>query len=265
MTYRDVTFKAAVDFGHTTFKGDVDFKGSPCPPGFIPESSETVTFEGPVSFNQVVFDGTPNFKDATFKDSSEFDSTTFGGPVCFDDASFNFLTFDPRPIPREFLPPKANVIRSYLTWDRVKDTFPRPGILFATDKTDVYGAWENFFASAGNHVDARKIRTIIQRQELQIWIEVIAGSFAGWSLLFAPLYYWRFRRDRRSPVPHHAGKVLLFSLDVISPSIRPWKFDWTKDGGLPVHQVVVFTAVESAIGWILLGLGSAVAVAYMVA
>ena len=100
---------------------------------------------------------------------------------------------------------------------------------------------------------------------MRVWVWTVAGSFGiGW-VLFTPLYYWRFRKDRRSSTLHHIGKLLLFSLDVISPSIRPWKYDWDEDGGLAVRQVAVFTAVESAIGWILLALGSAIAVAWLTA
>ena len=37
------------------------------------------------------------------------------------------------------------------------------------------------------------------------------------------------------------------------------------NGGLPVRRVAVITAVGSAIGWILLGLASAIAVAWLTA
>lgn len=60
------------------------------------------------------------------------------------------------------------------------------------------------------------------------------------------------------------AKMLLFSLDVLSPGIGPWKYGWTKHGGLAVERVAALTAIQAALGWVLLALGSASFVAWII-
>lgn len=158
------------------------------------------------------------------------------------------------------LPPNSGNTNSDLLSDTVKGSFPD-----GRHDLEMHGRWENFFILGSKFVDAEKVRTSRRRLQLRKWIWSVSASFILWWLFFIPLYHRRFRNVHRKSKRRYVFKLILFSLDVISPSIRPWKYDWVLDGRLPVRKVAVITAVESAIGWILLGLGSAIAVAWLIA
>ena len=264
----DITFEGGVVFFETTFAGSTVFSNATFEG---PAEFDRTTFEGGVVFFETTFAGSTVFSNITFARSTVFFDTTFEGPAEFDRTTFEGtadfrgtlfrerLSFFPI-IHAEIWPPDSGRIRTDLTWNRVKGTSPG-----GENTIDMHGRWENFFTFSNKAADAEQVRTSRRRFQLRFWVRTVAGSFGIWWVLFTPIYYWRFRTDRRSSTLHHIGKLLLFSLDVISPSIRPWKFDWDMDGGLPVRRVAIITAVESAIGWILLGLGSAIAVAWLTA
>lgn len=250
-------FEASPTFSVTTFKGYADFSDTTFRAGatlFI------TTFKGTADFRGTIFEGKAEFPGTSFEAVVSFDTTTFEGSADFRTTLFlDRLSFLPR-INGGMWPPNSGIIFSDLSWNQVKGTFPS-----GEDTIDMHGRWENFFTLSNKASDAEQVRTSRRRFQLRFWVWTVAGSFVGWWLLFTLVYYWCFRKYRRGSRPHHSGKLLLFSLDVISPSIRPWKYDWGQDGRLPVRRVVAITAVESAIGWILLGLGSAIAVAWLTA
>ena len=147
-----------------------------------------------------------------------------------------------------------------LIWGAVKDSIPK-----VADRGDIYGAWENFFNGGGLYASATEVRTARRRDEMRPFLWGLVISLLLVPSAFAVGYYYNFRRTFRHSWGRHIVKTLLFSLDVVPPGIGPWKYDWSVRGGLPVHQVAALTAIEAAIGWLILALGSAVMVAWQLA
>ena len=239
--FRDTTFEDDAAFYYTTFKGGAYF--------------DDANFAGNAHFVDANFAGNAHFGNANFKGNAVFSGetgATFEGRAYFVDANFadvaifrkakftERLVFDPR-INGEMWPPASGLISTNLTWNQVKGTFPE-----GENLVDMYARWENFFTLANKASEARKVRTAQRRYELRFWVWSVAAGLGGSWLLFAILYCWRFKRYRRWSILRHIWKMLLCSLDVISPSIRPWKYDWDRDGGLDVRRVAVITAVERA-------------------
>ena len=227
------TFQEDVLFFGATFEGDAIFKSA--------------TFGGYAYFAETVFREDADFVQARFEDTADFANAIIEGKTLFKDAYFAGNVW----------PPIRIGLGTDLTWNSVRDTLPEKSLTF-------YGAWENLFNSGGNYVEASQVRTERRRSELRPVLYSLIISFPALVLLFAGMYYPFFRHGRRSPRHLHAAKALLFSLDVVSPGVGPWKYDWKEHGGLPVERVAVLSAAESALGWLLLVLISAVIVAWVI-
>ena len=133
------------------------------------------------------------------------------------------------------------------------------------DRTDWLGAWETFFVSGGRYDSAGEVRTLRRRDEIRPLIISLPTAFVGALLGFAAVYSIPLGVGRRGSRAKHLGKLVLFSLDVITPGIGPWRHDWGGNETFPVERAAVLSAAESAIGWVILALSSAVFVAWMVA
>lgn len=251
------TFKGYADFTGSVFKGNASFWGST----FEGNASFLVSaFEGNTSFVISTFEGNLSFFRSTFKGDTTFSSTSFNGFTDFREASFaSTLHFDPR-INNKIWPPISNPISTELTWNDVKDSFPHEG-----DVVEMHLRWVNIFTIANKFLDVEQARTSQRRFQLSKLLLSVGAGFGGSWFVFIFMYYRGFGRVYRRSELRYTLKLAAFSLDVISPSIRPWKYDWDRDGGLPVRRVAIMTAFESAIGWILLALGSAVTVAWLTA
>ena len=225
-------------FLRATFAKDVDFSNA------IFETRITV-------FRGTNFERDADFFDVEFKGSVDFTDAVVEGRTLFGDAKFG----------GDVRPPHRVGRGTDLEWDDVDHTLPPE-----EKRADMYGAWENFFASGGQFDEASKLRTLRRHYSLRPLLYGVVVSFPLIVFLFAGMYYPFFRPARRSSRPVHIVKVLLFSLDVLSPGLGPWKYDWKdkEHGGLPLDRVVALTATESVFGWLLLALTSALIAAWLI-
>ena len=253
---RDVVFNAA-NFWGTTFLGETNFGGATFLGADV--SFLRATFVEDVDFSNAKFWTTKTvFRGTNFEKDANFRDTEFKGPVDFTNAIiegrsfFTDVTFS-----GEVHPPHRVGRATDLTWSQVARTLPAQEKL-----ADMYGAWENFFASGGQFDEASELRTLRRRYSLRRLLWFVGGTFPLLVFLFAGIYYPLFRRARATPA--HLAKVLLFSLDVLLPGLGPLRYDWKDQGGLPVEKVAVLTAAESAFGWLLLALTSALIAAWLI-
>jgi len=292
--FRQATFKGMIYFWNCTFDNEVSFEGTRFEK---PVSFPDTIFKGGdnnfygahfnerASFARATFQGRAMFSDSNFEDMADFHFVIFEDDAVFSlarfgDADFHAVEFNKYADFRQATvdgnmrltdsiwsgqgwPPHRVGGSIDLQWRDVKDTMP------SEYKTEVYSAWENLFSTGGQFSSARQVRTAMTRYELRFFIYGLATSFSAVLIIFTGLYCWYFRRTRLRSWYHFIfiGKTLLFSLDVLTPGIGPWKYDWKWQhrDGTPVRSNAVLTAIESAIGWILLATGSALAVAWLIA
>ena len=250
-------FEGESDFSGATFMGDAGFTGD--------------RFVGDVSFGHSVFQDTASFSGSLFEARVSFEDTLFNDEVFFNNADVGRAWFIGTKF-ESFVHPPAQVMNLVgLNWDQIKDTIP------ATEKLDLMGQWENLFASGGLHSQASEVRTARRHDQLKpIWVS-LSISFGSTVALFWLLYsgYWWYFQRNESPTPQPQStwrralwlaKVFLFSLDVNTPGISAWKYDWQTRGGLGLDRgpVPILTAVQGLFGWVTFGLGAAVMVAFVI-
>ena len=271
---RDVTFRDA-NFWGTIFEGETNFGRA------IFEGADVsflrATFIKDADFSNAIFaTRITKFTGTNFKQDANFFGTEFLNSVDFTDGIIEGRTFfGGVKFGGGVWPPHRVGRGTNLEWDQVAHTLPR-----GQNLADLYGAWENFFASGGQFSEASKVRTARQHDVLRPIIRGVFVSFLILAPLFAGFYYLYFRHVSTSSTPARAtpitkgraffrevkfgGKVLLFSLDVLLPGLGPLKYDWRVHGKLPVERVAVLTALESVFGWLLLALTSALIVAWLI-
>jgi len=189
------------------------------------------------------------FRGAIVEGEADFGGVILGGDALFFSADFR----------GKVIPPKKFTGHSLgLFWDSVKHTIP-----FFFGAVDCYAAWENLFTSAGDFGEARRVHRAWVRHELGLWFLLWFVVFLVVTFYFAARYYRRFGPVPRHSRLQHLRRVLLFSLDVLSPGIGAYKYEW--DSILPVKKAVVLTTIESVIGWILLGAFATIGVSWLLA
>ena len=274
VVFEGVIFEERVIFNDSWFKKNVSFNEVE----FASAEFSNSKFDNRAEFVDSKFNGTVVFMGAEFGNVADFDETTFRS-VIFKDAefknnvSFRYTTFSER-VSLKGVTFAGNANFSGAKFEsRVYIPFQIEGsilIYWYQIKHQVTGEdeglfWEDVFTKSGHPVDARSARKYVNRSELSDLIFALVFSFINLMLIFPAMFYIRFRKERKVSRKRFFGKIMLFSLDIITPGIRLYRYDWEKEGNIPVSKVVVLTAIESAIGWILLALGSAIAVAWLLA
>jgi uncharacterized protein YjbI with pentapeptide repeats len=232
--FMGATFQQYISFSQTFFEGPAEFLNS--------------TYMAKANFAMATFNNDLDFRGAVFKNEADFHGVLLGGNTLFFGASFE----------GDVLPPRQFEGASLgLFWDQVKHTIPSGWAV------ESYTAWENLFLAEGDFGEARRVRRASLRHELNVWI--LSWFAISLSVLFAftLTYLKRFQYFSRHSWRQNFGKVLLFSLDVMTPGIGAYKYKWEKS--IPVEDVVVLTAFESALGWIILGVGAALGVTWLTA
>lgn len=288
--FNDVTFKDHVSFRSAAIYGEISFMGARFESNlncFIEATGgcanfRKTEFKDKAYFGTANFLGCPVFTDATFEkladfafvnfhDNAVFSLVTFHGDADFQMASFwgdavfkqtkmyGDAKFFEAKLSGNMWPPSTVGGGTDLVWDYVKHTIPNQ------DRSEAYAAWETFFSSGGQYGSARQVRTASQRYELRPFVYSLSIGFLASVFGFAGIYCIMFWRARRRFWAFHLGIVFLFSLDVLTPGIGPWKHDWKENSGLPVEKVAILTGIQSGLGWILLTLGSAVAIVWLTA
>ena len=289
LTFRDVRITGTTDFSETAFKSETVFRGTT----FEGDADFSNTaFQGQADFFDTTFEGDVNFSKARFLEGARFANVEFATNFArFDEVSFRrdaefsgtqFLkggsfratafdgNFDLRGIRVEggnldfslaefggdIRPPSFTVTGSLsgLTFAQVGDTVT----------CGVAGFWEEYFRQTGEFDGAEASAKVSKRCRLLPWFVRLGIGFGGVWSAFGLIYFVSFWRIQKKADYKGLWRIALFSLDVLSPGIGPWKYDWVTRGKLPVHDVAFFTAVEAGVGWLLLTVLGALVVAFFI-
>lgn len=231
--FRNTTFNERAIFNDAEISACIDFGGA--------------TFNGFVGFRAVHIIGDAVFSHAKFKQSVNFGESVIQGRFMLRDAEFL----------GKFEPPTSLQGATDLKWDDVKHAFP------GGDRSDWLGALQTFFSSGGQHHSAGKVSTAQRRHNLRIFVYYVPAAFLVVLLVFAVVYGLFMGLKTRGTRLRNSGKLLLFSLDVLTPGVGHWRYDWGGDDAFPTYRVSGIIAAETAIGWVILAISSAVFVAWI--
>jgi hypothetical protein len=231
--FRNTTFDARATFNDTVISSCISFAGS--------------LFHGFAGFRGIHLDGDAVFQGVKFKRSVDFGESVIQGRFFFRGAEFT----------GGFQPPTSLQGATDLRWDDVKHAFP------GGDRADWLGALHTFFSSGGQHHSAAKVSTAQRRHNLRIFVYYVPTAFLLVLLVFAVVYGIFMGLKERGTRLRNSGKLLLFSLDVLTPGVGHWRHDWGGGDAFPTGRVSAIIAAESAIGWVILAISSAVFVAWI--
>jgi uncharacterized protein YjbI with pentapeptide repeats len=237
-------FAGEASFTWAEFRGDADFKES--------------TFDRNVRFSMVQFNGEFDFRGVHAKGDVDFGGAIINGDrVLFYGAEFDGCVE----------PPSKFTGRIFgVFWHEVKRTIPgRYAIIPSRLAVESYAAWEGMFSAGGDFADARIVRRTLVRYELRIlivgWVTISLLVALAFALVYLKRHQYLLRRSWR----RHFWTFFFFSLDILTPGIGAYKYNWKVKRNISVDKLTVGTVIESAFGWIILGIGATLLIVWLTA